>query len=214
MKKITNYIFLVLITIGFASAMQAQIVTFNFNSGTPLVASSHDANLTVTNFAVSDGSFTSTAFTTGSPPDSPAVADSGSWNAASPTKYFSFSFTIADGYVASITGISFDYRQTSSGALNYQVDVGSSSNVASGTFTRDSAWYQVSQSITLSSLTGTNEVRIYGYAGGTGSFGIDRVSLTGSLTAVPEPSTYAAILGAVTLVGVVAVRRRKKTITV
>ncbi len=110
----------------------------------------------------------------------------------------------------SITGISFDYRQTASGALNYQVDIGSNSNVASGGFTRDSAWHQVAHgSITLSGLTGSNEVRIYGYSGGAGSFGIDRVILTGAVTAIPEPSTYAAIVGAVALAGVVIHRRKK-----
>ncbi len=189
-------------------AAQGQIIVFNFNSGTPLVASTVNSNLaSVTNFTVSDGSFTSTAFTTGTPPDSPAVADSGSWDAASPTKYFSFSFTPTSGYSVAITGISFDYRQTPSGALNYQIDVGSNTSVASGVFTRDSTWRQLSHSsITLSGLINSNEVRIFGYGGGTGSFGIDRVTITGSVTAIPEPSTYAAILGAVVLAGV-AIRR-------
>lgn len=192
-------------------AANAQIIVFNFNPGSPLIASLVDPQLlSVTSFAVSDGAFTSTAFVTGSPPDSPAVADNGSWDATSPTKYFSFSFTPNAGQAVTITGISFDYRQTASGALNYQVDVGASSNVASGTFTRDSIWRQVAHnSITLSALTGTNEVRIFGFNGGTGSFGLDRVVITGSVTAIPEPATCAVFLGLAALAGMRFRRRHQ-----
>ncbi|MCC6415300.1 MAG: autotransporter-associated beta strand repeat-containing protein [Opitutaceae bacterium] len=62
-------------------------------------------------------------------------------------------------------------------------------------------------SITLASLGS-------GSTWGTGSFALSNsgtnLTLNWTATAVPEPSTYAAILGAVALVGVAAVRRRKR----
>lgn len=193
------------------------LVAFNFNDQSnqtaTLTASTLASNVTANIFSVSDGGFTSTNFTTSSPPDSPAVSDSGSWVAATPTKYFAFTVTPSSGYSVVITNISFDYRQTASGALIYQVNIGQNANLASGSFTTDSAWHLVSQSITLSALTNANEVRIYGYgngSGGSGSFSIDRVILTGTVSAIPEPATYAAIFGAVALVSAGWHCRRQK----
>lgn len=71
-------------------------------------------------------------------------------------------------------------------------------------------------SVTLSALNNQSDsvfIRIRGTnanavgAGNLDTIGIDNFSLT--YTAVPEPSTYAAILGGVALVGVMAMRRRK-----
>jgi hypothetical protein len=42
---------------------------------------------------------------------------------------------------------------------------------------------------------------------------LDNVAIYGTATAIPEPSTYAAILAALTL-GVVAIRRRKNVVSV
>jgi hypothetical protein len=112
----------------------------------------------------------------------------------------------------SITITAFEYRQTSSGALNYQVDIGSNSRLATGSFSTDSAWHLRSTSITLSAISSSQTVMIFGYNGGTGSFGIDSVVLTGTVAATPEPSAYTAILGVATLVAVI-LRRRGSTRT-
>jgi hypothetical protein len=193
---------------------QATLVSFAFtNQSSPtatLTATSLATNLSATTFAVSDGSFTSTNFTTSAPPNTPAIADSGSWSAATPTKYFSFTITPDAGFQANITGISFDYRQTSTGAANFQIDLGSQTNAASGTFLRDSSWYSITPTMTAASFGDTTEIRIYGYGGGTGSFAIDQVTLYGSMSAIPEPSTYAAIAGAISLVGAMLRRRRQR----
>jgi hypothetical protein len=193
------------------------IVTFNFNDQSSptatLTASTVASHLTVGTFSVSDNAFTSTNLTTGSPPDSPAVGDTGSWNASSPTKYFSFTVTPDAGYSLTITGISFDYRQTATGAANYQINIGANTNVASGSFSTDSAWHSVSSSLTLTALTNGTEVRIYGYNGGVGSFGIDRVTLNGSVTAVPEPATYATI-AALCAFGFAAFRPKRKSASI
>src|SRR5687768_5645702 len=82
---------------------QAQtLVSYNFNSGLGAsTVATHIDSASV--FSVSDGAFTSTAFTTASPPDTPAVSDTGSWNALTPTKYFSFTITPEEGYEFSVT---------------------------------------------------------------------------------------------------------------
>jgi len=68
----------------------------------------------------------------------------------------------------------------------------------------------------MQSITGTVTFRLYGWgatnAGGV--FGLGRLSgndlaIGGSLTAIPEPSTYAAIVGVLALGGVMWQRRRK-----
>ena len=212
MKTLAKGLLLGLVTFGGVLSLSAQtIVQFNFNTTTSdttiLTASTLDGNLSSSLFSVSDGSFTDTTSTTGTPPDGNAIREAGSWNAVSPTKYFSFTITPDVGQELSITGISFEYRQTASGALNYQVDVGGNTNVASGTFTRDSTWRSVNDSVTLSGITSATEIRIYGFNGGTGSFSIDTVTLTGSVSAVPEPSSFAALVG-LGVLGFAGLRRR------
>lgn len=203
MKKIT----LLLSALFLAVASYGQVVVYDFNSG--LSASSTASNVGATDFTVSDGTFTSTTF--GHSGNGDSVYDGGSWSAVTPTKYYSFTITPTSGYEVSLSGISFDARQTPSGALDYTVEVGGTS-VATGTFTRDSDWYSISKSITLSSLSSATEVRIYGYNGGGGNFAIDNVTLSGTVSAVPEPSTYALIFGAATL-GFVVFRRRTKRVS-
>ena len=203
MKKIA----LLLFALFFVVTSYGQIVVYDFDSG--LSASSTAANVGATDFAVSDGTFTSTSYAHSG--NGTAVYDGGSWNAVSPTKYYSFTITPNSGYEVSLTGISFDARQTASAALDYTVTVGGST-VASGTFTRDSSLYTITKSITLSSLSSGTEVRIYGYNGGSGNFEIDNVTLSGAASAVPEPSTYALIFGAATL-GFCVYRRRAKRVS-
>jgi hypothetical protein len=80
------------------------------------------------------------------------------------------------------------------------------------------------QSITLSGVSalqnvlGPIEFRVYGWrdTAGTSSFRFRNLSgsdlvITGSVTAIPEPSTCAAILGLVALAGVTIRRRRLKS---
>ncbi|HVZ66215.1 MAG TPA: hypothetical protein VG936_16730 [Lacunisphaera sp.] len=194
-----------------AAHAQTNLVTFAFTDQSspaatlaPTAVASH---LSVGSFTVSDGAFTSTNFTTGSPPDAPAVADGGGWTSTTPAKYFAFTITPDAGYQFDVTAISFDYRQTSTGPANYQVDVGLITNVLSGSFLTDSAWHAISSIVDVEGLASPQQVRIYGFNGGSGSFGLDSVVLTGSVTAVPEPAAMAAGAGIVMLVA--AVKRRR-----
>lgn len=196
------------------SAAQSVLVSYTFTNQstttTALTSSVLADNITASLFSVSDGTFTSTNFTTAAPPSSPAVADTGSWDSLTPAKYFAFTLTPLDGTQLNITGISFDYRQTTAGAANFQVDIGASANVTAGTFIRDNAWHSVAPTFTSVAATGATEFRIYGYNGGGGSFAIDQVTVWGTMTAIPEPSTYAAMAGAATLGCAWMLRRQQR----
>jgi hypothetical protein len=60
-------------------------------------------------------------------------------------------------------------------------------------------------------FTATSSTRVDGGAGlANGTARLDNITISGTLTAVPEPSTYAALMGALAFVGVMIVRRRKQ----
>jgi hypothetical protein len=93
----------------------------------------------------------------------------------------------------------------------------SSANTTGG-FDTDSSGFGSSITLSGSNYANLSSIifRIYGWNSTSGSgatyirnlTGNDLV-ISGTVTAVPEPSTYAAILGGVALVGVMVTRRRK-----
>ena len=141
--------------------------------------------------------------------------------------YFTFSITVDSGYMMSLSGINFNMSETTSGPNNAALlsSVGGfTSRAVVSTWPLPSS-SNSDQSITLSALafsnlTGTVEFRIYAWGGGASTTDKYRfrnlsgndlvISGSTSLAPIPEPSTYAAILGGVALIGVVAVRRRKR----
>lgn len=195
------------------------------------------SNLTFSGFTASGVSTNSNAagvfaFTSWS---SGAIDASNTFTGAmEPTDYYQFSITPNGGYTYSLSSLNFAAGRTPTGprqfvvrssADNYASNLSASaaspltivgSNVFQ--FTDNSSTNLVTgQSITLSSgsfsnLTGTTTFRIFAYnAESTGSFRIDNLGIAGSsAAAVPEPSTYAAIFGAVALVGAAIHRRRQR----
>jgi hypothetical protein len=214
--RLSRNIVLLLTTCALVATGSAQVVVYNFNDQSNatavLTASSVATNVGASLFSVSDSAFTSTNYTTGSPPDTPAISDS-NWQGTTATKYYSFTITPTAGYSITLTSLTFDYRNSGTGPASFEITAGGSS-VGTGSLTNDTTWRSLNQSITMSSITSASEIRIYGYngSGSSGTFAIDRVTLNGTVTAVPEPSTYAAILGGVALLGVIAIRRRKQAV--
>jgi hypothetical protein len=140
--------------------------------------------------------------------------------------YFAFSFDVAAGQEFTITSLSFGSRGTGTGPLSYSLlsstsgFSGTTTTHATGTLLANSTWAlqqpTLSTSIVLSS--GITELRLYGFGSAgspnanTTNWRIDDVRINGTLaaSAIPEPSTYAAIAGALSLGGAVWWRRRQR----
>ena len=211
--------FLIWAVLAIGGAAHAQVVVFGFGStGSPTTgATSVSSNITASVFSGSVGSpatgGSSPLYTAGS---GGSYFSATSWTGAAPgTNYFEFTLTPNSGYQLSITSLTFGYRATSTGPTAFAVRSNSDSyaaNLASGTITNDAAWYSSGAlSITLSGLSTATTLRIYGSgaSAGGGTFRVDDVTVAGSVTAIPEPSTSAAIIAVVALAGVMIRRHRR-----
>lgn len=205
-----------------SSSAHAQIVTYTFGStASPTTAAATvDSNVTASVLSGNLGSpstgGTSPLYTAGS---GGAYFSASAWTGSSPgTNYFQFTITPDAGYLFSTTSISFGYRSTATGPIAFSIRSSAdayASSLASGTLTNTSAWFSSgSLSTSLSNLTTATTFRIYGSgaSAGGGTFRVDDVTLNGTsgLAPIPEPSTFAVILGALALAGVALQRRRNK----
>jgi hypothetical protein len=195
-----------------AASSSAQLVTYTFGStATPVVTANQVAdNLAASAFSGLNGS-PSTGGT--SPLSSGSYFTATTWGDAYPgTNYFTFTLTPEAGYQFSTTSLSFNYRATGSGpaALAIYSSANSyASPLASFASVHDSAWYASGfLSVSLTNLTTSTSFRIYGSGAesNSGTLRVDNVILNGTVSAVPEPSTY-ALLGGVGVLGFTAYRR-------
>jgi hypothetical protein len=216
--RITRLGLLLVVISASGGALRAQIVTYAFGSvATPTTSATTVAeNLSAGAFA---GNLGSPSTGSGNPVYTAGSGDgyftASNWTGPAPgTNYFEFTLTPNSGYGLTVTSLSFGYRATATGPTAFVLRSSSDSfaaNLAVGTITNDSSWRSSGPlSITLSGLTGATTLRLSG-SGASSSLGtlrIDDVTLEGAVTAVPEPAAFAAIIGALTLAGVVF-RRRK-----
>jgi hypothetical protein len=202
-----------------ASGLSAQtsLVTYSFTSGSTL-ATNVNSLLTASAFTSADSGATSST----SPVSSGYSGASGghyfndnNWTGTAPgTNYFTFSLTPTTGYSVTLDSLSFGYRGSSTAsATTFTVRSsadGYAGNLVTGSLTADGGWYHTgSQSITLT-FTDTTTLRIYanGASAGTATLRVDDVQFAGALSAIPEPSTYAAMAGAAALAAAAWRRRR------
>jgi hypothetical protein len=63
----------------------------------------------------------------------------------------------------------------------------------------------------MSGINTATTFRIFGSGASSslGTFRVDDVTVNGAVTAVPEPSTYAALLGGMALTGAIILRHRR-----
>jgi hypothetical protein len=210
-----------------ASDARAQLVAWNVNgvnanTTNPFLATTLGPNMASGTATHGSGVTASSAASTfgGSNFDTTSLA-----NAISGNDFIAFIVTPNSGFSFSASLLSLTFG-VSTAVTNFNVALMSS---ATGFTAGNQLWTfafstasPATQSITLSgisglqNLTSTTEFRIYGYRDttGTSTFRIrdltgDDASLSGSTTAIPEPSTYAVIVGALALAGAAWQRRRR-----
>ena len=201
-----------LMVLGLAATAGAEVILQYTFTGSVATPSTEASGVTGTSFGVSP----QTGFTygsTGGAPTPPAVFTSG-WNQGTPTAYWSFGLTLGAGLQFADTPdsltFSFDYRSTSTGPVNWQLDYDAGSGwslLASGALTANSAWNSVANADAsdLDGVSGTVNFRLYGYAASSasGTWGVDNVTLNGSV--IPEPTTV--VMMGIGLIGIVFARR-------
>lgn len=134
---------------------------------------------------------------------------------------FDMTVTPIPTYVATSAAISFTAgqvyelsfyqasRTNGGGAASYQVRLSNGDVLFSRTTSSSESWTQYTASYTATS-TGNYTFQFYlPGASGDNTVFFDNVSLTTTASAVPEPSTYAAIFGALALGSVAVIRRRR-----
>lgn len=177
------------------SNLSAQIAQFSFPATNSLVVSNKDANVSVTNMALSTGTTITTNRTTGSYfPNEPYIQASGGWTSKTQTGAKSYTFTITanPGYTFSITNISFRAYATSAGPTAYGIAVGTTNimsvNAPSAVVVAVNS--PVTGQIGLPSAT----IKIQGWLNGSrtatggGSFRLDDVVVTGVASLIVPPT--------------------------
>jgi hypothetical protein len=201
------------------AAASAQVVVYNFGTtGSPTTSATAAApGLTASVFSGNLGTpatgGTSPLYSAGS---GGSYFSASTWTGTAPgNNYFQFTLTPDFGQELDITGLTFGYRATATGPTAFTVRSsadGYVSDLISGSITGDSTWHDSGAlAFTLSDLDQATTFRIYGSGASStlGTFRIDDVTLSGSVSAVPEPSTYALMFGFVVLVGAGLRRARR-----
>lgn len=210
--------------IAVAVSLPAQIV-WNFGTGGANLNPSSNplSDLAVSSFSGANASFVNNV-TSASTTYSGAsgefnvglTAPVGALN-TSASAYFQFTLTPDSGYQVNVTNISFGSRSTPTGptSLSIRSSLDSySTSLASDSSLTAGVWSRKTPALTSISSTGALTIRLYGF-GGTGSpsganWRIDDFTVNATVSAIPEPATYAAIFGGLALLGVMLQRRRKQ----
>lgn len=186
--KFKKLLLVVLLFVNFCSF--GQIAQFDFPATGSLVVSAKDANVTVTNMALSAGTI-ETNITTGTYfPNEPYIEETAGWNSPTQaaTKNFTFTITAASGYVINITNISF--RSYASGAGPSAVGFAIGGTDIYSVNSPDSSLLTVNQSVTGQNGLTSAVIKIQGWlngsrtSAGSGAFRLDDVIISGTVTPI------------------------------
>jgi hypothetical protein len=203
------------VTITLAPSLSAQLVVYSF-SGNTAAATSTGSSVTASSFTGSNSPSLSNSSPVSSGSGSYYITQTG-WTGLSPgINYFEFTLTPNSGYSLTLSSVSFLSRSSPTGPTAYYFRSSADayvSDLKSGALINDFAWYATgNQSISLTSISATT-FRLYANAAsaGGGTLRIDDFTANGTVSAIPEPSTYAALLGVFALGVGFLYRRRQKT---
>lgn len=168
------------------------IVDFRFNEAPFLQVTAKDANLTVSDMALTAGTI-ETGIDTGTYfPDEPYIEETAGWTATSQAEAKAFVFTItpAEGATVTINGLSFNAYATAAGPSAFGFDVGGVATYEVNA--PKESLLAVSQAVVgVESATGPIEIKIQGWLNGsrdskgTGVFRLDDVVVHGSVSTGP-----------------------------
>ncbi len=208
------------------TAAHAQLVVFNFTGTSPAQntpwtsTSTLDSGITLTGWTLGSltGSSTNNRFTATNWSTGATFSDASTGNA-----YITFSITPTSGNQLSLSGATITYTLQNSGTGpdfysvrssvdSFGSDLSASSTALTGTGGITSTSLTLPSSVSYTGLTGAVEFRIYGWgaSSGLGTLSVNAWSMTGGVSAIPEPSTYAVIVGGVVLAGAFWQRRRTR----
>ena len=195
MMLIRRFLFLILTVVSFLPKdCKAQIAQFDFPATNSLVVSSKDANVSVTNFALTTGTI-ETNITTGTYfPNEPYVEESGGWTSIVQlgAKAYQFTITANAGYVFSITNISLRAYATSAGPSAFGISLDGSSVFS--TNAPDQVLVVVNTPIAGQTNLTTKTISIEGWLNGSrastgaGVFRIDDIVISGTVTCIAPPA--------------------------
>lgn len=200
----------------------AVLAVYNFGTSTTDYSySSSDTDLNSTATNVTAGSGVTLAVTNSGVTGAAAAVQgaTGADAAAAVTgnDYVEFTLTVSAGYEVDLTSLTLQIQQSSGTSSPTNLFILSSVDGYTSTIysTTASTSYQT-KTLTLSSLdfqdltTVTFRIYAYGASGTSSSLRIDNLTLNGTLTAIPEPSTYAMLFGGLgTLISLRCFRRAR-----
>ena len=192
--------FIVVLTFAVACACRATLVTFSFTGATgnetSFAPDSQPAGGSVSDMSrgsgllasASAGEFSARNWTTGTTRDL--------------NDYYTFTITPNSGNTMTLTRLELDETRSGTGIRHWAICSSLDSGTALATFdVPDDVNQRVNEGVDLGAsfngLSSAVTFYIYGYEAemGTGTWHIDNVELSGSLTAVPEPAASGAIAG-------------------
>lgn len=222
-----------------AASANAQLLGFDFYTGGSQSPATWNSTTTNANLATGSGINVLTRGTTaGASSANNSFRTTGFQNngiSTSNTDYFQVVLRANTGYQVSLSSITANFAGTSSFAANpgvtsqwaYSTDGTNFTLIGSPTTTIGTPASNISYSLSgvsglqnVSSLTSitlrflaSGQTATGGWGFISSAAGVNGLAINGTLTAVPEPSTYAAMAGAVALLGVIVYRRRQRVAT-